>query len=208
MEGVKYREHELQLQPGDQIFLYTDGVTEATTNADGQLYGEERLRKAIAASDQNGTAARCAGIKADIDLFVGDPPQFDDITMLSVRFNCLQTEDSTITRSRFGVPIRCFCLFEPQNGGLEYFCKKTANKVQIAADEIYSNIMRYSGAARAEVVFRKEDGGLLLIFEDDGKPYDPTSAREPDVSLAAADREKSEGWGISYGEKNSRLHEV
>lgn len=193
MEGVKYREHELQLQPGDEIFLYTDGVTEAT-DADGQLYGEERLRKAIAASDQNGTAARCAGIKADIDLFVGDAPQFDDITMLSVRFNCLQTEDSIITEPDLESLSVVSAFLSRKMAGWN-ISAKTANKVQIAADEIYSNIMRYSGAARAEVVFRKEDGGLLLIFEDDGKPYDPTSAREPDVSLAAADREIG-GLGI------------
>ena len=85
MEGVRYRINEMTLDPGDRIFLYTDGVTEAT-NAEEELYGEERL---IAFMNQNRTVEAkklLVALKADIDEFVGEAPQFDDITMLMLDY--------------------------------------------------------------------------------------------------------------------------
>jgi len=81
MEGIRYRKFELQLNPGDTIYLYTDGVTEATDAAE-KLYGDERLLKLL--NEQKSASAReiCEYVKADVDAFVGDAEQFDDITML------------------------------------------------------------------------------------------------------------------------------
>ncbi len=86
MEGMKYRKNELVLSPGDEIYLYTDGVTEATNSAN-ELYGEERLLKLL--NTLHGLAGEdiCRAVKADIDNFVGDAPQFDDITMLYLKYN-------------------------------------------------------------------------------------------------------------------------
>ena len=86
MEGIRYRRNELQLNPGDVLYLYTDGVTEAT-DANEQLYGEERLLKLM--NGQAAVSARsvCERVKADVDAFVGEAEQFDDITMLCLRYN-------------------------------------------------------------------------------------------------------------------------
>ena len=62
------------------------------------------------------------------------------------------------------------------------------NRVQVVADEIWSNIVRYSGAAQASLELRREKAALLLCFTDNGKPYDPTTAPEPDTSLPADER--------------------
>ena len=71
-----------------------------------------------------------------------------------------------------------------------------AHKAQIAVDEIYSNIVYYSGAREATLTLQKEEEGqLTLIFEDDGVPYNPTTAKEPDVTLSAEEREIG-GLGI------------
>lgn len=86
MEGMKYRKNELQLSYGDEIFLYTDGVTEAT-NPDSKLYGEERLLNFLNTLHGLSGEAVCKAVKADVDAFVGDAPQFDDITMVYVKFN-------------------------------------------------------------------------------------------------------------------------
>ncbi len=86
MEGIRYRKNELQLEPGDVIYLYTDGVTEAN-DSDNKLYGEERL---LGILNQNANAAPkaiCDAVKADVDAFVGEAPQFDDITMLTILYN-------------------------------------------------------------------------------------------------------------------------
>ncbi len=85
MEGVRYRAGEMQLAPEDTIFLYTDGVTEAT-NAAEELYGEARLNRSLDACGGETVEALCRRIKANVDVFVGDAPQFDDITMLALKY--------------------------------------------------------------------------------------------------------------------------
>ena len=86
MEGMKYRRNELVLSPGDEIYLYTDGVTEAT-NAENALYGEERLANLLNTMHGLSGEALCRAVKADIDAFAGDAPQSDDITMLYLKYN-------------------------------------------------------------------------------------------------------------------------
>ena len=85
MEGMKYRAGSMTLEPGDKLFQYTDGVTEAT-NIDNELYGMERLGKVLN-KVKNGTPSEVLpAVKRDIDEFVGDAPQFDDITMLCLEY--------------------------------------------------------------------------------------------------------------------------
>ncbi|MBQ9930766.1 MAG: serine/threonine-protein phosphatase, partial [Firmicutes bacterium] len=86
MEGIQYKKNELQLEPGDVIFLYTDGVTEAT-NANNELYGEDRLRAVLNAHKDADTDTLCRMVQEDVDRFVGEAPQFDDITMVCLRYN-------------------------------------------------------------------------------------------------------------------------
>lgn len=85
MEGIRYRANSIQLEPGDMLYLYTDGVTEAT-NADNNLYGENRLLAILEHHTNGDVHAVCENVKADVDAFVGEAPQFDDITMLSLRY--------------------------------------------------------------------------------------------------------------------------
>ncbi len=85
MEGIKYKGGSIQLEPGDKIFQYSDGVPEAT-NTDLEQYGMDRLGK-ILAKNSNETPTKLLGIvKADMDSFVGDAEQFDDITMLCLEY--------------------------------------------------------------------------------------------------------------------------
>lgn len=64
----------------------------------------------------------------------------------------------------------------------------TQSRVQVVADEIWSNIVHYSGASEASLELRREENTLLLHFCDDGIPYDPTTAPEPDTTLSADER--------------------
>jgi len=81
MEGIRFREHEFELNPGDTLFVYTDGVPEAT-NADEQLYGTTRMVDALNRYKDAGLGEKLQFVRDDINGFVGDAPQFDDITML------------------------------------------------------------------------------------------------------------------------------
>ena len=85
MEGMRYRAGSMILEPGDKIFQYTDGVTEAT-NIHNELYGMERL-EVILNKVKCGTPHEILpAVKADVDEFVGEAPQFDDITMLCLEY--------------------------------------------------------------------------------------------------------------------------
>lgn len=84
-DTTKYTKQEETLKPGDKLFLYTDGVTEATNETD-ELYGEERLQKYLNSHIEDNPEDTLNGIKADIDMFVGNREQSDDITMLEFLF--------------------------------------------------------------------------------------------------------------------------
>jgi sigma-B regulation protein RsbU (phosphoserine phosphatase) len=86
IEGIRFRQSEFTVEPGDQIFVYTDGVTEAT-DANNNLFGEQRLADALNRHPEYPPDKLLPVVKEAIDEFVGDAPQFDDITMLSIRFN-------------------------------------------------------------------------------------------------------------------------
>ena len=81
MEGLKYRQSEIHLDPGDRLFVYTDGVPEAT-NANNELFGNDRLLAALNRNPDAEPSELLPSVKKEIDEFVGDAPQFDDITML------------------------------------------------------------------------------------------------------------------------------
>lgn len=85
MEDMHYSEGVLTLEPGDKLFQYTDGVTEAT-NAHDELYGKERLDAVLNRSSGQKPDEIIGAVKEDIDRFVGDAPQFDDITMLCFEY--------------------------------------------------------------------------------------------------------------------------
>ena len=92
MEEMRYRCGSIELAPGDKIFQYTDGVTEAT-DRDNQLYGMERLERVLVENNGKSPHELLPLVKADIDAFVGDAPQFDDITMLCMEFKHYMKEE-------------------------------------------------------------------------------------------------------------------
>lgn len=106
MRGIKYREYEIRLEPGDEIFVYTDGVPEATNNSN-KLYGTERMLNAlnsvrsdpavtgIGEQDAHGFAdlkQLLNAVRRDVDSFVNGAPQFDDLTMMCLRYHGQQSE--------------------------------------------------------------------------------------------------------------------
>lgn len=91
MENMRYNCGEIQLDEGDMIFQYIDGVTEAT-NSQNELYGTDRLAEALEKYSEFSPAELLPKIKSDIDSFVGEAPQFDDITMLCLEYKSKMEE--------------------------------------------------------------------------------------------------------------------
>lgn len=85
MEDMKYVSGSLSLSEGDKLFLYTDGVPEAT-NAENELYGSDRLTEVLKRNGDKKPEELLMAVKADVDTFVGEASQFDDLTMLGLEY--------------------------------------------------------------------------------------------------------------------------
>ena len=85
IDGSQYREYEIRLSPGSKLFLYTDGVPEATSS-DNELFGTERMLEALNENNKDSPEELLADLKRAVDGFVCNAEQFDDLTMLGFEY--------------------------------------------------------------------------------------------------------------------------
>lgn len=85
MEGARYKEYEIQFDKGDKIFVYTDGVPEATS-ANTELYGTDRMIAALNDKPDASPQEILGNVRASVDEFVGSAEQFDDLTMVCLEY--------------------------------------------------------------------------------------------------------------------------
>ena len=201
MEGSRYREYELQMNPNDMLFLYTDGVTEAT-DAHNKLYGTDRMLCALNRNKDADCERLLYQMKEDIDAFVGEMPQFDDITMLSLK---LMPQNGPSMKKLKLMPtleaVGEVTAFVEQELEASDVSMKVITQMNIVAEEIFSNIVHYSGANDATVGVVVENGRVTLRFADNGRPYDPTEKPDPDITLSAEERDIG-GLGIFMVKKS------
>ena len=206
MEGVRYRLGETVLGRGDRLFLYTDGVTEAT-DANECLYGEQRLADFLSAHAQLPAGEMLAAVKADIDAFVGQAPQFDDITMLMLDYK--ETEGGEHMTNRI-FPAKTEALpevlgFAEQMLEQADASPKDTTAICVALEEMFVNIAHYAypngeGEVELGIRFDKESRLFTIRLSDKGIPFDPLQRPEPDTTLSAAQREIG-GLGIFIARK-------
>ena len=85
MEGIKFRQYEIDLKPGENLYIYTDGVAEAT-NINEELYGTDRMLEDLNQTKGFNANDVLIHMKKAVNDFTGEAPQFDDITMLCLRY--------------------------------------------------------------------------------------------------------------------------
>ena len=203
MEGIRYRKNELQLKAGDTLYLYTDGVTEAT-DSENHLYGEGRLQALLNSHKASGVQTICDAVKADVDNFAGEAAQFDDITMLCLKYKGdseqgeAYMKELTIEATVENIAV----VTDFVNEQLEiYNCPlKAQMQIDIAIDELFGNIAHYAynpdtGVATVRVEVKEDPLAVVISFIDEGVPFDPLSSEAPDTSLSAEEREVG-GLGI------------
>ncbi len=206
VEGIRFREHSFELRPGDSLFVYTDGVPEAT-NDSNQLFGTERM---LASLNRNPGAAPhelLQTVRNDIDLFVGNAPQFDDITMLC--FQYAGTEEKNVNELTLEARVENLDqVLSFVDSHLEQLdCPMKAQmQIDVAVEELYVNIARYAynpkvGPATVRVEVENDPLAVSITFIDHGVPYDPLKKPDPDVTLSAEEREIG-GLGIFMVKKS------
>ncbi len=161
-DDSEYEQGEHEFADGDILYIYTDGVTEAV-NKEKHFFGNENLLNACSLSEQTANDV-CVNVVNALKKFIGDgAEQFDDITMLAVErreqyleLDCDLSELKKIKQYIFEFP----------------YDKAIKKKLFLACDEIFSNIVSYSGADYVRVRCSKEKDKISIIFEDNGKRFD------------------------------------
>ena len=207
MEGIRYRSNQVKLEPGDMLYLYTDGVTEAT-DSQNCLYGEARLQHIVEQSAGADVHVVCEQTKADVDLFVGEAPQFDDITMLALRFAPSEGGNAMKELTIAATVENIETVTDFVNEQLEALdCPiKAQMQIDIAIDELFGNIAHYAynpevGNATVRVEVTQEPLAVVITFIDKGVPFDPLTNADPDTTLSAEERAVG-GLGIFMVKKS------
>lgn len=87
LEGITFEDEHYKLEPGDALFVYTDGAPEAN-NADEKMFGEDKLESVLSTVMKEDTPQEVMNkVRNAVDVFVGTAPQYDDLTMLCLVMN-------------------------------------------------------------------------------------------------------------------------
>ncbi len=192
MEDISYKNYELDLEPGDSLFLYTDGVPEAE-DPDSRQFTTDRMLETLNADPEADPEHLLQNIRSEVLAFSQNADQFDDITMLTLRYFGTMTRKNEITTDALLEKIPEVTAFI--DGILEeHMCPmKVQMQIDIAVDEIFSNIARYAygsnvGTATVTVDIEPDPKTVVITFSDSGKPFDPLSNKDPDTTLSAEKR--------------------
>ena len=196
---IKYSENQILLYPGDRIFLYTDGVTEAK-NEDGRFYGDKPMLACLNGHPDATPAETVAAMKAALSVYSGNAEQYDDITMLSFLFREYAVEKIKAGKSfsadaaHFAEAIRYICSE----------CEKIVSKenilkdIEIASSEVIANICSYAYEGKTgefEILTEERGQDIKISFTDHGRPFNPLLNATPDTTVSITDR-KAGGFGI------------
>ena len=207
LEDYEFEEYHMQLQKGDRIFLYTDGVTEAV-NSRKELYGEKRLIECLKAlGDKMTCADTLHAVRRDIDGFVGDEEQSDDMTMLEFDFTPKGEGSGEVLERSYDATVENLheVLAFVENGLEAHDADmKAIMAVTVSLEEIFVNIAHYAypehkGKATIGMNFRGDEIEVYLF--DNGVPFNPLEKEDPDIKAELEQRDIG-GLGIYMVKKS------
>ena len=202
MPDITYGENKLVLNSGDTLLMYTDGVTEAMNQAD-ELFSEDRLAELLRQQGQLGAESVVKACMSSVREFEAGADQADDITLLAFKYmgtGAPDAQDVSVTKTwhQLDETAEVNAWFDEfaQANGLD---KALSRKINLVLDDLLSNIIRYAypeaKAGQTETRLELKDGRLRISLIDDGLPFDPLSAEQPDVNASLEEREIG-GLGI------------
>ena len=216
-----YEDQHAQLQRDDMLFLYTDGISEAM-NTEGKQFGRAHVLQLVNERSCNTSRQLVEFMQDEVHHYVGDAAQSDDITLLAIKWlaplsghptiSLLDNNILTLKSSMDDIAqLEPFIANIAQRAGMG---SREAKRLRLAVEEAVANIIHYGEAtsitlkaeaqptapsqAEVQTTTSSQVGMcLLLTIDEDGKPFDPTSASPTDFSVPA-DQRPSGGLGIMF----------
>ena len=193
--NARYTANELTLLPGDTLFLYTDGLTEAE-NIRKELFGERRALETAAISGTLTASEQMERMQQAVHTFVDGAEQSDDLTMLVIRF---MGNDNTLCMSN---DIEELNKLEPFLNGIferENLDMSMLPQIDLALEEAVTNIIMYAypegEKGTAELTVEVADGQISATLIDSGTPFNPLQQQEANLDVSLEER-KIGGLGI------------
>ena len=186
-----YEGEQTQLKPGDMLFLYTDGLSEAKNSA-GELFGRKHVQR-LAIEHSNDTAQQQVEMmEAEVHHHAGEAEQNDDITMLAIKWqpDCMTMPASMDDISR----MEPFIAHVAAKAGIS---EREAKRLRLAVEEAVANIINHGQATTIKLQAKTDNNHLVLTIDDDGQPFDPTADSATDFSVPADERPPG-GLGIMF----------
>ena len=190
-----YEAQEVQLNDGDMLFLYTDGLSEAMNHADQQLGRQHVLE--LARQHTGDTAQQLVQLMEDeVRRHAADAKQSDDITLLAIKWHSshLSMKPNMAEMGRLQPYIERVA----QQAGID---DKQSKRLRLAVEEAVANVINYSGASAITLSSALHPpSSLEITIDDDGQPFDPTEGSATDLSVPP-DQRPPGGLGIMLLQK-------
>ncbi len=203
MDDAKYHDFEIQLEKGGKIFLFTDGVPEAT-NSKNEMFSLKETLDSVNSFSKRTPKGIIDGVAENIGVFVGAAPQFDDTTMLCIEY----LGPAPSNKREFSFPAEKDNLVKINEAIIEFLeehnaNKKAINQLLVAIEEVFVNVANHADlpeGSSVDVVLSIENGLLSVSVKDHGAKYNPLENQDPDITLPAEERREG-GLGIFITKK-------
>jgi sigma-B regulation protein RsbU (phosphoserine phosphatase) len=219
--GAAYQDRTVALQPDDTVFVFSDGVTEAM-NVANEFYGHDRLQADLRAASALTPEEMVRAIKAKVDVFTGEAPRFDDVTMLALRWQpagapiaiersptgnqhfvakeSMPAPQTTLIVIRNDVADLAVLTAAMERVGAEHgMPEQSLFQLQVLLDEMVSNVIKHAWpeprAHEFEIRITVLSDGVEVEIIDDGRAFDPRDAPERDKPLPGQ-RPRPGGVGV------------
>ena len=201
-----FKDNRMFMRPGDTLYLYTDGVTEAC-DREKEMFTRQRMLSALNGEDNPALKELDDRVRGSIEEFAGEAEQFDDITTLCFRYFGNEAESLGGSIEIGAVSENLPKVTDLINNALKGLSvsPKELSQILIIAEELFINIASYAypeggGSVAVRAFSSVNENSLVLSFTDSGAPFNPLSAEEPDITAGIGKRKKG-GLGVFYVRK-------
>lgn len=200
MDGIPFRGHSLKMDVHDELFLYTDGVSEAC-DPEQELYGEERLQNLLMRHRMSQPRVLVTAVRRDLSAWANGAEQSDDITMLALEYGVAAEVTDVLEVPAREENLDKVLSFVHAELGRRLCPISTQNQLDIALEELLVNVCRYAyperddGMVSVRYVYTGNPNTFVVEITDEGIPFDPVAASGVD-GYGSVDDARVGGLGI------------